>query len=326
MTICAAILSNGNETTIGDAVRSVLSLVDRVLLVDTGIGDRTREIAREIAGDQSSLTAMQWPGRFDEARNHCMDFAQTMGHDWYLLCDSDEVVSCDDPVGARQRILSSPGVDCWLVADASGTYYRERLIRLESPARWHGRTHESLIGIAPARKRILPGVTVTGRPKTPEQAQTKLERDAQLLTLETAESPADPRWWYYLGQTREDLRQYKRAVEAYRRCWWLPGWSEQSAWSCYRAAVCHCELREYDAALATCAVGLVKDARFPELAWLAGWCCYQLGRYAESEIWARMALSITDSGRCEQRIGFRFPPGWRERPQNLQKHLEGKLQ
>lgn len=67
--ICATILSSGNEQTIGDAVRSVVPLVDRVFLVDTGISDRTIEIAREIAGDQLTVRQFAWTNDFAAARN-----------------------------------------------------------------------------------------------------------------------------------------------------------------------------------------------------------------------------------------------------------------
>lgn len=315
--IVASILSNGNADTIADAIRSVLPLADRVLLVDTGITDNTIERAREAAGGKLTLETLRWPNRFDEARNFCLQTVARMGATWYLMLDSDETYHVADAPATRALIAAHSLVDCWLIADDTGTYYRERLIRVRSKAEFRGRTHEALIGVDPAAKRTLPGVTVSGRAKSPEAFRAKLLRDSNALVAETIESPADPRWWYYLGQTREGLGQYAAAIEAYRRCWGLPGWSEQAAWACYRAAVCHAEARDYAAALAACCTGLARDARFPELAWFAGWNAYQLDRKPEAAAWARAALAITDSGVCEARIGFRFPAGWRERPLNL---------
>jgi tetratricopeptide (TPR) repeat protein len=321
--ICASILSNGNADTIADAIRSVLPLADCVLLVDTGITDDTIEIAREAAGGNLFVEILRWPNRFDEARNFCLRTVNRMGATWYLMLDSDETYHVADAPATRAIIAGRPLVDCWLI-EHDGDYVKEKMIRVSSAARYSGRTHESLIGVEPAAKRTLPGVTVSGRPKSPEAFRAKLLRDASALEAETAESPHDSRWWYYLGQTREGLGQHAAAIEAYRRCWGLPGWSEQAAWACYRAAVCHAEARDYAAALATCCTGLARDARFPELAWLAGWLAYQLGRKPEAAAWARAALAITDSGVCESRIGFRFLPGWRERPRNLLTWLEGK--
>lgn len=318
----ATILSAGNEQTIGDAVRSVLPLVDRVLLVDTGIADRTIEIAREIAGDRLIVRQFAWSNDFAAARNFCLDAVRELGGEWYLMCDSDETFVCANPAAVREQIANEPDVDCWLIANGDGTYYRERLVRVSSSARWDGRTHEALIGLDQLRKRVLRGATAGGRPKSSEAFRSKLDRDLVALQAETTERPENPRWWYYLGRTLEDLGRHADAVMAYQRCAALPGWSEQSAWACYRAAVCLAGLRDYAAALDVCEVGMQKDRRFAELAWLAGWCSYQLGRYDSAAAWARRSLEITASGACEQRIGFRYLPGWRARPEELLRWAE----
>ena len=309
--IVATILSNGNAATIEAAVRSACAACDLVVIVDTGIEDETKEIAQLAGGDKVKFRTIRWENDFAAARNACLRIAGGIGANWCLHLDSDEILH-----GVLQ-LGDDPRIDCYLIADASGTYYRERLIRVNSAARWQGRTHETLQGVPPEKRRTLTGVTIEGRPKTKAQFADKLVRDLELLTAMTCESPQEPRWWYYLGQTYEDLGHVADAIDAFRMCLKLPGWSEQAAWSAYRAAVCLARQQRYQDAIDVCVAGMKRDARFPELAWYAGWNCYQLGRYADAVHWARTAQSIVAAGTCNTRIGFRFLPGWKERPADL---------
>jgi hypothetical protein len=103
---------------------------------------------------------------------------------------------------------------------------------------------------------------VASRPKTAEEFQRKLLRDLAALKSETQDHPTDPRWWYYLGQTQEGLRQFAEAITAYTTCAALPGWDEQSAWACYCAARCYAELSDMPECVRTCALGLAKHAQF----------------------------------------------------------------
>jgi glycosyltransferase involved in cell wall biosynthesis len=114
--IVACILSNGNAATIGDAIRSVLPLVDRVLLVDTGITDDTLSVAADEAGDKLIVERFTWCNDFAAARNYCLDAVQRHGGTWYLMVDSDEVFAIPDPQLVRSAVEVSPQILCWLIA------------------------------------------------------------------------------------------------------------------------------------------------------------------------------------------------------------------
>ena len=60
----------------------------------------------------------------------------------------------------------------------------------------------------------------------------------------------------------------------------------------------------------------------PELAWLAGWISYQLGRYGEARRYAELALAI---GPQPQRAGFSYPKAQRELPEQLLRWAEFQL-
>jgi tetratricopeptide (TPR) repeat protein len=188
--------------------------------------------------------------------------------------------------------------------------------------------HEALVGAGPGEAKVLPGVVFWEVPKSAEGHRAKLTRDLAILREETRDKPSDPRWWYYLGQTLQGLKEPRDAAEAFRQCASLPGWPEQAAWACYKGAECFVELKEFTAAVELCALGLARQAGSPELAWLAGWCCYQQGRLAEAIAWERMAIALGNFAGCqagEGRISFRHLPAWYEGPYDVLRWVYRKL-
>ena len=260
---------------------------------------------------------------------------------------------------SREELLaaleSDPKVRVWLVMEKGGRYAKERFVRVgsqrsevegrRSEVKWVGRVHEALVGAGPGEAKVLPGVVFWEVPKSAEGHRAKLTRDLAILREETRDKPSDPRWWYYLGQTlqglslsqnrpqrggpahfapqtpqNEPVPELREAAEAFRQCASLPGWPEQAAWACYKGAECFVELKEFTPAVELCALGLARQAGSPELAWLAGWCCYQQGKLADAIAWERMAIALGNFEGCragEGRISFRHLPAWYEGPYDV---------
>jgi len=250
--IVATMLSGNSETIVAEAVRSVIAWVDLFLLIDTGIADKTLQIVRQLAGPKFRCDCFSWCSDFARARNFALERAAAHGARWALTVDTDErllfagIKSLED---LRARLEADPEVLVWLVSFAGGYYAKERIIRVPSQLSWQGRTHEALVGATASQRGILAGVSFTELPKNPDQITAKLRRDLEILRDETQRLPGDPRWWYYLGQTLEDLGERREAVEAYRQCSVLEGWVEQAAWACYKGAVCLCHLQDFQKAI-----------------------------------------------------------------------------
>jgi FkbM family methyltransferase len=156
--------------------------------------------------------------------------------------------------------------------------------------------------------------------KTPAAFRHKLERDLVILQEETRDKPDNARWWYYLGQTLDGLQRHREAADAYRHCATLDGWAEEAAWACYQAAKCLSELKEYRQAIQTCAFGLARQPGSPELAWLAGFCCFQLGEFRDAIHWEQIAIALGNvegTNAAARRISFRHLPGWYEGPYDV---------
>ena len=56
-------------------------------------------------------------------------------------------------------------------------------------------------------------------------------RDVAILRKYTRQHGKQPRWFYYLGASHQDLGEYAAAIDAYRTCAELGGWPEEGAWA-----------------------------------------------------------------------------------------------
>jgi len=320
-TIVSTTLTGSNADTIGDALASVVSQVDRCIVIDTGVQDRSLEVAREIAGEKLLVREFPWRNDFAAARNFALHAAEIAGARWAMTVDTDERLIFPPDFDLKQQ-LSGTKSRVLLVSYADGTYTKERIMRLPAKVRWRGPTHEALDGQRPGESTLLAGVYFTELEKDESQFQHKFERDAAILTAYIQEHPKDPRWHYYLGTTLQSLKKHEEAIAAFRACADLRGWNEEGAWACYRMAECFCTLKRWSDAIDACAYGLSIRPATAELAWLAGYACYKLKRYEDAIAWSNMAMvnGLYDgAGASFTRIGFRHLPGLYEGPYEVLK-------
>lgn len=311
------------------ALASVASFADLCIVIPTSeqVSDRDVKHAARRAGIGSrlALARFEWCDDFSAARNHALQLAEQSGASWALTLDTDERYLLDDAAALR-ALLETTELEALFVQDERRTYSQARLVRLPCRIRYSGRTHEAFPAYE-LRTGTTPLLRFSDVPKTPEQFAAKLERDLRLLEQSTSEAPTT-RTWFYLGQTRQGLKDFAGAVLAYDACAALRGWDEESAWACYRAAECLCELAQWQAAIDRCASGLARHAGVAELAWLAGFCCYKLGRYRDAVSWSQMSAATgkyrNQAGHVE-RIGFSHPPALWEGPFNVMGHAYEKL-
>jgi len=307
-------LSGNSESIIADALKSVVDFVDHCILVDTGIKDRTIEIAKEIAGDKLIVRQFKWCNDFSAARNFTLQAALECNADWVLILDTDERIHLNnEDLNAK---LQDPSIGCYLVNYIDNSYSKARFIKIPSKARFFGPTHEVYpayeVGSANLEK-----CRFSELGKTAAQAKKKFERDVEILLKHTSRNPKDPRWFYYLGDSYKNLKKYKEAIRSYQKCWELNGWAEESAWAMYKAAECFVELHDYKSAIESCSKGLLRHPIVAELAWLASYCCYQLSDWKGAIAWATISASIGYPFGIQEeaaRISFRFQLGLWEGP------------
>lgn len=327
--IVATMLSGNSAPIVAEATQSVIGLVDEFCLIDTGISDDTINIVKAIAGSKFRKAEFPWCDDFSAARNAALDIAAKSGATWALTIDTDErllfkeIVTRDELV---YQLDSVPNVSAWMVAARDGSYTKERFFRIPSHGRrWHGRTHEALSLNPTHTRKLLDNCVFWECRKTPDQFRKKIERDLALLLDESAAHPLNPRWWYYLGQTYDCLKDYPQAVEAYDRCIRLDGWPEESAWACYKAARCLAALQEYRGAEEYCGLGMTRKPLSAEFPWMAGWCCYQRGSFGKAIIWSELAIHLGRDRNGMHAAFFRYLPAWYEAPYDVMRHSFERL-
>ena len=280
-----------------------------MILVDTGITDRTVERARVVAGEKLEVVKHRWSD-YATARNAALDAARAAGAAWILIVDSDERLDFGS-IDLRAA-LRAARADILTVPAADDVYDKPRFVRAKAAVHFHGPTHEALLGGSQAS---LAGVVFDELPKTDEVLARKFSRDVDVLLDFIAENEGDPRWWMYLGQSLEGLGKKTRAAEAYRRCVELRRVGDEAAWAAYRQADMLYQLGRHEEAIAAAARGLGANPLFAECAWMAAVVALKRGHREQAVVWARMAEAINGCG--TQRSFFRYPPALYELPYDV---------
>jgi tetratricopeptide (TPR) repeat protein len=314
--IVSTTISGNSRDHIGDALRSVVDWVDACVLIDTGITDDTIEVARQIAGDKLQVRSFPWNDSFSDARNFALIAATQTGADWSVTLDTDERLSVEPEV--LRTFLEETEAGLIHLRYQDGSYGKERFFRLPARGGFSGPTHEAFMGDVLVLD--APSGHFREEPKTEEDYQRKFDRDISILSRHVVDHPDDPRWRYYLADSLQNAGRLQEAVEQFQACWDLNGWDEESAWSMYRAAECQIALGDLDAAIQSCANGLVRHPGVAELPWLASWACFRKGEMRRAIAWARMSCalgSVEGIGDSFHRLGFTNPRGRFEGPYDV---------
>lgn len=135
------------ENVLERCLESIANVVDEIIIVDTGSVDSTKEIASKFT-DQ--IYEFQWIDDFAAARN----FAFSKGTGEYLLwMDADDLFPPSEKrkfFDLKENLQQEPCDVVMMIYDAgfdengkaTFSYYRERLIRNCSLAKWMGCVHE----------------------------------------------------------------------------------------------------------------------------------------------------------------------------------------
>lgn len=139
--ISAAMIVRNEERFLAGCLASIGQEVDEIVVVDTGSGDRTRDIARD---GGAVVIDYPWHDDFAAARNVALERATG---DWILYIDADERLVVPEP-GALRRAVALPDAVAGRVRfrpRVAYTPYREiRLFRRDERIRFRGRIHETV--------------------------------------------------------------------------------------------------------------------------------------------------------------------------------------
>jgi tetratricopeptide (TPR) repeat protein len=214
------------QDVLADSIESVRSIVDEIVILDTGSRDRTVEIAQQ-AG--ATVHRIPWKNHFGAARNQCL---QHVTGQWVLWLDAGERLAADQAADLRRfvdtKAYPQEAYALWIEAPprepgASAEQVAQlRLMPGGTPLRFQGRIRETLTpsirelgmatGVAPGR--------LLRHPRQHESARSlrKAGRDLALASLEAGQSGQwPPRLLLAGGQAQSILGAHDEARAMLRR-------------------------------------------------------------------------------------------------------------
>jgi tetratricopeptide (TPR) repeat protein len=239
--LSATLIVRDEEQVLPACLDSLQTLVDEIIVVDTGSRDNTVQLA---LAQGAKVFHFPWREDFAAARNFAIDQASCP---WLLYIDADERVRDGDHARTRGG-LNDPRALAARVRfyPRSGfTAYPEyRLFRRDPRLRFKGVVHETML---PEIKRLVAigGAMILDCDTTIDHVgydgpQThKTERYLKLLRQALASNPERVYLWWHLGCVHRDLGQIAEAETCWRHGAALAvAEGRQSA----DASVCHIEL------------------------------------------------------------------------------------
>ncbi len=209
-----------NEERFLDAcLRSVASVADEILVVDTGSTDRTVEIARSYG---ARVEFFEWCDDFSAARNAGLELARG---DWILVIDADEELAPDDRDVLLGEIRANSNqllLRLRCVQELKGRNYQGYVPRLfrNAPGIWfHNEIHESVTYPVAHLSKLWAMESGLSRARlihhgyTPEliQERGKVGRNHALLLKAVEEDPGNAYMQMQLGSEYTRLNELEKA-------------------------------------------------------------------------------------------------------------------
>ena len=290
--VAATVITGNSADLIQDALKSVSGKVATCFLIDTGVSDETIELANQSFAGPVHVIKNYWNNDFARLRNLALHLGNESNFEWLMTLDTDERFDWRDDANSLNKMLASQDdVNTWMLRDRSGSYAKERFFRLPCSLSWTGKTHEYIQGyLNGTERKLLPFGCFWEVPKNAEQKKRKLERDERILRNETAIHLSNSRWWFYLGQTQEDLDKIQNAIESYSRAAILEDWKEQNAWIRYCIVRCQARLGHMNSALKSCLSAIIDHPSNTDLLWIAAWCFCKCGSWIDAIGFAKRCI------------------------------------
>ncbi len=204
-TVTLCMIARDEEANIGGAIKSVLALVDEIIVADTGSSDNTAIIAE---GYGARVIDVPWEDDFASARNRTLDMASG---DWVLVLDADEFLQSIRPV-EFQRLLHDPGAAAYRVRVTDGTgsllggagcrvrlFRNHPLLRFTYPVRENLEIGLGAYGRATGHRVLDSNLVVVNEGDTPHRLLAARERDQRILRLVRETDPNEPYFAYLAG-------------------------------------------------------------------------------------------------------------------------------
>lgn len=205
---------------------SVKSIVDEMIIVDTGSTDDTLAIAKSFG---AKVFEIEWQNDFSAARNFSIEQATS---DWLLLLDADEALDADSKDELLKFINASTLDGCHFIMynyvgtqvnDQFTIHYPFRLLRNNHHYAFTGTVHEQITCMTgptlPERFATTDKILVHhyGYLQTTIKEKDKRSRNMAILFKQLKENPHNAFTLFNLGNEYLSLEDFPKAIETYEQ-------------------------------------------------------------------------------------------------------------
>jgi glycosyltransferase involved in cell wall biosynthesis len=227
LTLSLCMIVKDEEAMLGRCLEAVRAAVDEIVVVDTGSGDATVQIAESFG---ARVLHHAWDGDFSAARNASFEAATG---DWVMYLDADEVLVADD-VQRLRALAGRTWREAFYLVETNHTGDLEdgtaithdalRVFRNRPEYRFEGRIHEQIAHQLPSYLRErLERTTVRvehyGYLGAVRGAKDKANRNLELLERQVAEGTDTPFLHFNLGSEYLASGDAGRALPHFARAW-----------------------------------------------------------------------------------------------------------
>jgi glycosyltransferase involved in cell wall biosynthesis len=211
--VCLSMIVKNESQSIERCLRSVMPIIDRWVICDTGSTDGTQDIIRNVLKNiVGELHERHWVS-FEHNRNEALQLSkQHAKHS--LFIDADDILIIPD--GFKMPDLIADGYFFNIDFD-NLKYSRIQLINNQLPWQWKGVLHEYL-DCPEYQVGSLPLTIKCTNDGFRRQNPDKYKHDCDVLRTALADEQ-DPflrsRYTFYLAQSFRDSQQYEQALQAY---------------------------------------------------------------------------------------------------------------
>lgn len=224
-TISLCMIVKDEERFLRQCIESVHSIVDEIIIVDTGSKDQTKAIAKEYT---DKVYSFAWDGSFANARNYSIRMATC---DWILMLDADEALEGEDKEALLKLAQESKldGHDFCIRnysaendADDYNIHYALRMVRNDRRYAFRGVVHEQYVPIdEEAAYPVTDGTPIHikhyGYCSEVVKEKNKRSRNIPLIERQLAMMPDDPYYMFTLANEYLADEKYDKATELYEK-------------------------------------------------------------------------------------------------------------
>ncbi|MGO4733177.1 glycosyltransferase [Paenibacillus sp. 2KB_22] len=295
-TISLCMIVKNEEKVLGRCLESVQSIVNEIIVVDTGSTDSTLDVARKYT---DKIYSFEWVNDFSAARNESIKHATS---DYILILDADEYL--DENADFEKDLLHSCdyysfNINNQMELGMSFNHTAVRLFKRSLGLVYENRLHEHL-NIIEDSSRFISGessnlINHVGYADAKLLEDKKNNRNLPLMKLEVKEKP-NAYNLYNMGQTYFGIGKYKEAAEYFKKAYPLSKDRVFLPELLTKLAYAVAELKQTEEALYILTDSVMLFPQETEMIYILGLVYQNAGYYRDSEACYRKCIELGDQG------------------------------